>query len=87
MRAEAQSSIDEAWQEAQHQREQLLAEAKQQARLFHEQARQAVERFAEIGAEQTAGRPDLEPLRRALQLFRKTNYTWLYTRNMRGITL
>lgn len=41
-RAEAQSSIDHAWEEAQHQREQLLADAKQQARLVHEQARQAV---------------------------------------------
>ncbi|OBI20720.1 cell division protein DivIVA [Mycobacterium sp. E2327] len=41
-RAEAQSSIDHAWQEAQQQREQLLAEARQQARLVLDQARQAV---------------------------------------------
>ncbi len=34
MRAEAQSSIDEAWQEAQLEREQLLADAKQKAHEF-----------------------------------------------------
>ncbi|OBI90944.1 DivIVA domain-containing protein [Mycobacterium sp. 1245805.9] len=41
-RAEAQSSIDHAFQEAEHERERLLAEAKRQARLLQEQARQAV---------------------------------------------
>ncbi len=42
MRAEAQSSIDEAWQQAQHEREQLIAEAKQRARHSDEQARAAL---------------------------------------------
>jgi DivIVA domain-containing protein len=42
MRAQAQSAIDEAWQHAQHEREQLIAEAKQRARQSDEQARAAL---------------------------------------------
>lgn len=43
MRAEAQTSIDEAWQEAQHEREQLLADAKQKAHEFDERAHRAMD--------------------------------------------
>lgn len=42
MRAEAQSSIDEGWQRAQQERDQLLADAKQRARHSDEQARRAL---------------------------------------------
>ena len=42
MRAETQSEIDEAWQDAQQEREQLLADAKQTS-LYREQARRAVD--------------------------------------------
>jgi cell division septum initiation protein DivIVA len=42
-RAEAQSLIDEAWQEALNEREQLLADAKQQAHHFDERAHRAME--------------------------------------------
>jgi len=43
MRAEAQSAINEAWQDAQHEREQLLADARQRADHYGEQARRAVD--------------------------------------------
>ncbi|OBB89688.1 DivIVA domain-containing protein [Mycobacterium sp. 852002-40037_SCH5390672] len=43
MRAEAQSLIDEAWQEACHEREQLLADAKQKAHEFDERAHSAMD--------------------------------------------
>lgn len=43
MRAEAQSLIDEAWQQAQHEREQLLADAKQKAHEFDERAHRAMD--------------------------------------------
>ena len=43
MRAENQSEIDEAWQDAQQGREQLLADAKQEADYYREQARRAVD--------------------------------------------
>lgn len=43
MRAEAQRLIDEAWQEAQHEREQLLADAKQKAHEFDERAHRAMD--------------------------------------------
>jgi len=43
MRAETQSAINEAWQDAQHEREQLLADAKQKADQYAEQARRAVD--------------------------------------------
>ena len=42
MTAENQSAIDDAWQEAQQEREQLLADAKLEADHYREQARQAV---------------------------------------------
>jgi cell division septum initiation protein DivIVA len=42
MRAEAQSLVDEAWQQAQDEREQLLADAKQRARHTDEQARKVL---------------------------------------------
>ncbi|TAM70931.1 cell division protein DivIVA [Mycobacterium sp.] len=43
MRAEAQSLIDEAWQEAQHKREQLLADAKEKAHHFDERVHRAMD--------------------------------------------
>jgi cell division septum initiation protein DivIVA len=43
MRTEAQSLIDKAWQEAQHEREQLLADAKQKAHEFDERAHRAMD--------------------------------------------
>jgi cell division septum initiation protein DivIVA len=43
MRSETESAIDEAWQHAQQQREQLLADAKQEADDYREQARRAVD--------------------------------------------
>ena len=43
MSAETQSAIAEAWQDAQEEREQLLADAKQEADHYREQARQAVD--------------------------------------------
>jgi vacuolar-type H+-ATPase subunit E/Vma4 len=43
MRAETQSEIGEAWQDAQQEREQLLADAKQEADYYREQARRAVD--------------------------------------------
>ena len=43
MRAENQSEIDEAWQDALQEREQLLADAKQEADYYREQARRAVD--------------------------------------------
>lgn len=43
MRAETKSAIDGAWQDAQQEREQLLADAKQEADHYREQARRAVE--------------------------------------------
>jgi cell division septum initiation protein DivIVA len=42
MRAETRSQIDEAWQEAVQQREQILADAKQEADHYREQAQRAV---------------------------------------------
>ena len=42
MRAETQAQIDEAGQDAQQQREQLLADAKQEADYYRERARRAV---------------------------------------------
>jgi hypothetical protein len=43
MRAETQSEIDQAWQDAQQEREQLLADTKQEADFYREQARRAVD--------------------------------------------
>lgn len=43
MRAEAQSLIDAAWQDARHEREQLLADAKQKAHEFDERAYRAMD--------------------------------------------
>jgi DivIVA domain-containing protein len=43
MRAETQLAIYEAWQDAQQEREQLLADAKQEADHYREQARRAVD--------------------------------------------
>ena len=43
MRAETQSAIDEAWHNAQQEREQLLADAKQGADHYREQTRRAVD--------------------------------------------
>jgi DivIVA domain-containing protein len=43
MRAENQSAIDEAWHNAQQEREQLLADAKQGADHYREQTRRAVD--------------------------------------------
>jgi cell division septum initiation protein DivIVA len=43
MTAENQSAIDDAWQDAQQEREQLLADAKLQADHYREQARRAVD--------------------------------------------
>ncbi len=43
MRAETQAEIDEAGQDAQQEREQLLADAKQQADYYRERARRAVD--------------------------------------------
>jgi cell division septum initiation protein DivIVA len=43
MSAENQSAIDAAWQDAQQEREQLLADAKLEADYYREQARRAVE--------------------------------------------
>jgi DivIVA domain-containing protein len=43
MTAENQSAIDEAWQDAQQEREQLLADAKLEADHYREQARRAVD--------------------------------------------
>ncbi|MBV9351139.1 MAG: DivIVA domain-containing protein [Mycobacterium sp.] len=43
MRAETQSAIDAAWQGAQQEREQLLADAKQEADHYREKARRAVD--------------------------------------------
>lgn len=42
MRAETRTAIDEAWQESQREREQLLADTKQEADHYREQARRAV---------------------------------------------
>ena len=43
MTAENQSAIDEAWQDAQQEREQLLADAKLEADHYREQARRAAD--------------------------------------------
>ncbi len=43
MRAETQSAIDEAWHKAQQEREQLLADAKQEADQYREQTRRAAD--------------------------------------------
>jgi cell division septum initiation protein DivIVA len=43
MRAEAQSLIDQAWQQAQDERERLLDDAKQKAREFDERAHRAMD--------------------------------------------
>lgn len=42
MRAETRSAIDDAWQESQRERDQLLADTKQEADHYREQARRAV---------------------------------------------
>jgi cell division septum initiation protein DivIVA len=42
MRAESQSGIDEAWQDAQREREQLIANARREADHYREEARRAV---------------------------------------------
>ena len=47
MRAETRSAIDEAWQDAQQEREQLLADAKQEADHYREQARRAVDKASQ----------------------------------------
>ncbi len=47
MRAETQSAVDEGWQDAQQQREQILADAKQEADHYREQARRAVDEAAQ----------------------------------------
>jgi cell division septum initiation protein DivIVA len=47
MRAETQSTIDEAWQDAQQEREQLLADAKQGADHDRDQARRAVDKASQ----------------------------------------
>lgn len=43
MRAETQSAINEAWQDAQHEREQLLIDARQRADHYAEQARRVAD--------------------------------------------
>jgi cell division septum initiation protein DivIVA len=47
MRAETQSAVDENWQDAQREREQILADAKQEADHYREQARRAVDEAAQ----------------------------------------
>jgi cell division septum initiation protein DivIVA len=47
MRAETQSAIDEAWQDAQQERQQLLADAKQEADHHRERARRAVDEMSQ----------------------------------------
>ena len=71
MRAETQSAIDEAWQEAQQEREQLLADVKQGADHDREQARRAVDEASQQRIkilEQLMGiRRDLEAVPAALE--------------------
>ncbi len=71
MHAETQSAIDEARQDAQQEREQLLAEAKQRADHYREQARRAVDEASQqriVILEQMVGvARDLEDFPAALE--------------------
>jgi hypothetical protein len=71
MRADAESEIGEAWQRSQQERDQLLANAKQEAEHYREQARRAVDEAAQqrINVLEQLMRVyrDLEPVPAALE--------------------